>query len=73
MDFHVDNFSVRTLQLSLNDDSEYNGGRLMYATHKKLEIPKRNRGTVTIHDNKIVHGVNQLKSGIRYSLFLLQR
>ena len=57
INFHTD-VSKKTLQLSLNDDSDYEGGRLMYATRGKLHCPKRNAGTITIHDNTIVHGVS---------------
>jgi hypothetical protein len=71
--FHIDDFSLKTLQLSLSDDSEYEGGKLIYATKGKLTQPKRIKGTVTVHNNKIVHGVSLLKSGIRYGLFLLQK
>jgi hypothetical protein len=71
--FHIDEFSFKTLQLSLNDDSEYIGGKLMYASKGELHIPKRKSGTVTIHDNKIVHGVSMLESGVRYGFFMLKK
>jgi hypothetical protein len=71
MNFHLDTFSYKTLQLVLNDEQEYVGGRLVYATQGKLIIPERRKGTVTVHDNRIVHGVTQLKSGVRYGLFFL--
>ena len=32
MNFHIDVFSSKTLQLALNDDSDYVGGKLIYAT-----------------------------------------
>ena len=38
MDFHTDT-SLKTLQLALNDDSEYDGGRLVYACQGKLIVP----------------------------------
>ncbi len=72
MKFHIDEFSFKTLQLSLNDDSECIGGKLMYANKEKLHIPKRKSGAVTIHDNKIVHGVSMLESGVRYGFFMLK-
>lgn len=65
--------SIKTLQLALNNDSDYEGGRLMYATQAKLHVPARNKGTVTIHDNTIAHGVTKLESGVRYGLFLLKK
>lgn len=45
----------------------------MYVTEGKLNVPKRSKGTVTIHNNKIVHGVTVLESGTRYGLFLLKK
>jgi len=72
INFHTD-VSEKTLQLSLNDDSEYEGGKLVYATHGKLNVPKRHKGTVTVHNNTIVHGVTRLTSGVRYGFFLLKK
>ena len=59
IDFHLDT-STRTMQLVLNDDSDYVGGKFIFATEGQLHVPKRSRGTVTIHDNTIVHGVTKL-------------
>jgi predicted 2-oxoglutarate/Fe(II)-dependent dioxygenase YbiX len=72
INFHTD-FALKTLQLSLNSDEEYFGGCLVYATNGKIIQSKRNKGTVTIHNNKIVHGVTLLQKGIRYGLFMLQK
>lgn len=72
IDFHLDS-STRTLQLVLNDDKDYVGGRLVFATEGQLHVPVRSKGTVTIHDNTIVHGVTQLESGVRYGLFFLDK
>ncbi|TNV79969.1 hypothetical protein FGO68_gene2106 [Halteria grandinella] len=72
INFHTD-VSLKTLQVSLNDDTEYEGGRLIYATQDSLYIPERKLGTITIHDNRIVHGVTLFSSGIRYGLFLLKK
>lgn len=73
IEFHTDEFSTNTLQVSVNSDEEYLGGKLIYATEEKLHIPKRSIGTITIHNDKIVHGVNEFYSGIRYGLFLLKK
>ena len=70
INFHTD-VSRKTLQLTLNSDTEYEGGRLVFVTDAKLVIPERLAGTVTIHHNDIVHGVSLLKSGVRYGLFFL--
>lgn len=72
INFHLD-VSLKTMQVALNDDSEYGGGRLVYATGDKLLVPEGRRGTVTLHDNRIVHGVTLLKSGVRYGLVLLKK
>lgn len=36
-------------------------------------IPKRSAGAVTIHSNKIAHGVSLLEKGVRYGLFMIQK
>ena len=69
--FHTD-VNQKTLQVSLNDDSEYVGGRLVFLNSSGIHTPVRKAGTVTIHDNTIVHGVSLLESGTRYGLFLLK-
>ena len=68
--FHVD-LSCRTMQVALNDEHEYAGGRLVYVTHTGFECPPRPAGSATIHGHRIVHGVTELHEGVRYSLFLL--
>ena len=70
INFHTD-VSFKTLQLCLNYENEYEGGRLIYASKDSLIQASRKRGTMTVHDNKIAHGVTALRS--RYSLFLLKR
>ena len=69
--FHTDAHQ-KTLQVSLNDDSEYVGGRLVFVNNEGIHTPIRKTGTVTIHDKKIVHAVSLLESGTRYSLFMLK-
>mmetsp|Transcript_25667 Transcript_25667/g.35606 ORF Transcript_25667/g.35606 Transcript_25667/m.35606 type:complete len:451 (+) Transcript_25667:36-1388(+) len=75
INFHLD-FSRRTMQIPLNSDKDYEGGRLIYLTEDdetgKIEAPARPAGSWTIHDNTIVHGVTTMESGIRYGLFFLQ-
>lgn len=73
MKFHIDKFSKKTLQVSLNSDNEYRGGKLIYATKDGFEVPVRGEGTVTVHDDEIVHGVTKMESGVRYGLFLLEK
>ena len=62
--FHTD-CSLKTMQVALNDEDEYGGGRLTFLTSAGgPEAPHRAAGTVTIHGNDIVHGVSELTSGI---------
>ena len=58
------------LQVALNGDDEYQGGRLTYATHDGLMTPQRSAGTATLHDNTIPHGVTAISCGVRYGLYL---
>ena len=59
------------MQVAINGDDEYEGGRLAFATNGTVIIPARPAGTVTIHFNDIVHGVTVLEKGVRYGLFFL--
>ena len=73
INFHTDH-SARTMQVSINSDQEYEGGQLMYLTDGEIHIPSRSEpGTITIHENDIVHGVTELVSGVRYGLFFLKK
>jgi hypothetical protein len=66
--FHTD-YSKRTMQIALTDDSEYDGGRLVFATASGFVVPSRPRGSATIHGAGHVHGVSTLTRGVRYGLF----
>ena len=67
--FHTD-YSRRTMQVALNDENEYDGGEILFATGEGFVQPPRPRGSATIHRNCLVHGVCALRSGVRYGLFL---
>ena len=70
--FHTDS-SLRVMQVPLNDDSTYGGGRLVFvAPGGRLVAPPRPAGSATIHDNQIVHGVTTMTHGVRYGLYFLQ-
>ena len=69
--FHTDR-SLKTMQVPLNDESEYEGGRLVFATEDRLVYPPRPAGSATLHRNTIAHGVTTLISGVRYGLFLME-
>lgn len=70
INFHLDH-AVHTLQVPLNSQDQYEGGRLVYVTEGGLVWPERGAGSVTIHDNTVVHGVSRHSGGRRYGLFLL--
>ncbi len=71
--FHTDVCSARTMQIPLNDDSEYYGGRLVLVTEQGMGVPPRKPGSATIHTAGVVHGVTRLRGGTRYSFFLALR
>jgi len=48
INFHTDH-SFRTMQVSINSDSEYEGGHLMYLSRGSAHFRPRNAGTVSIH------------------------
>ena len=60
------------VQLSLNDDTEYEGGRIHFYTPRLgLVVPKKCAGDVTIHAANTLHCVSRLMSGKRYALFVV--
>ena len=67
--FHCDS-SERTMQVVLNGDDEYGGGKLTFATADGFVQPARPRGSATTHTDSLVHGVSTLTYGVRYGLFL---
>ena len=71
--FHCDGgYARETVQITLNDDSEYEGGRLVfYSPDAGLQMHKRPAGTFTKHPPRAMHGVTRLVSGKRYSLFVV--
>jgi hypothetical protein len=69
--FHKDGgYATHTVQLTLNDDSAYEGGRLCFFSGNRLAIPARPAGTLTKHEPRVLHGVTRLYAGVRYSLFV---
>ena len=67
--FHTD-CSLRTMHVALNDESEYSGGRPVFATASGFEQPPRPVGSAVIHSDRVAHGVTAMRHGVRYSLFL---
>ena len=60
------------MQLALNGDDEYSGGRIVFASNDGFYVPSRPAGTITVHDDTIVHGVTKMEAGVRYGLFFLR-
>ena len=71
IDFHCDgSYATKTVQIALNDESEYVGGRLCFVEPKPggnpvLTVVERPAGTLTCHPAKVLHGVTKLHSGVR--------
>ena len=70
--YHHCTITVPPLQIPLNEEASYSGGKVVYATRDGLVSPQRKAGSATIHDHTAVHGVSQHTSGIRYGLFFLR-
>jgi len=71
INFHTD-YAKRTMQIMLSDETDYSGCDLVFATGQGFQQPRRKAGTATIHDYTVLHGVTEMKSGVRYSLFFLR-
>jgi len=67
INFHRDHALV-TLNVSLNSDSEYKGGKLVVVTPDATTTFQRPAGHAAIMDTALVHGVTSLQAGFRYSL-----
>ena len=72
--FHCDGgYATHTIQIALNEGSEFDGGRLVFVTGNDATVtvvPKL-AGSLTSHARNVLHGVTKLHSGIRYSLFVV--
>ena len=71
--WHFDGpYATETIQLALNDDAEYEGGRLCFFTKQKgVEVLNRKAGDLTKHNTNALHAVTRLTRGTRYSLFVV--
>jgi len=70
IDFHKD-YSKRTMKIALNSPPEFEGGDLVYLSNGLIHKLDNLQGTITIHNNDIIHGVTPITKGTRYSLFIL--
>ncbi|CAM9526211.1 unnamed protein product, partial [Heterosigma akashiwo] len=72
--FHCDgDYAHSTTQIALNPESEYEGGRLCFYSKGTgaLTVLSRKPGSCSHHTAKVLHGVTNLISGTRKSLFVL--
>ena len=61
-----------TVNVALNSDAQFEGGRLMYVADGRVVCPARAAGSAIVHDSTLVHAVSTLRGGARYSLFALR-
>jgi hypothetical protein len=75
INFHCDGpYATSTVQIALNDENDYSGGRLVfYNSAKGLYIPRRLKGSMTRHRPNILHAVTPVLEGVRKSLFIVDR
>jgi len=74
--FHCDasmelDVATHTVQIALNDETEYVGGRLCFVDNNGLTVTSRPAGTLTSHPANVLHAVTKLHLGIRYGLFVV--
>lgn len=72
INFHTD-YSHKTMQVMLSEENDYTGCDLVFVTENGFEKPRRRPGNATVHENSILHGVTEMKSGVRHSLFFLRK
>ena len=65
--FHHDVSSL-TINVALNDDACFEGGRLHAIVNAKHTIIEREEGEATAHGDDVMHAVSAMRSGVRYSL-----
>jgi len=60
--------ATATVNIPLNSESCYDGGRLQFMVNNEIDQPHRNVGSAAIFDDTVLHGVTELVSGTRYGL-----
>jgi len=72
INFHCDGgYATGTVQIALNDNAEYSGGRLCFFVNDRLEVLDRPIGSVCQHPRAVLHAVTALTEGTRKSLFVV--
>lgn len=67
--FHTDSALV-TVNVALSDDAQCDGGRLLCCSDGAIRDLARTEGEATVHASTLLHGVSQLRRGVRYSLII---
>ena len=67
--FHTDS-SALTLNVALNDDSDYSGGDLLACHDGAIHRLPRREGDATVHAASLLHGVSMMRRGVRYALII---
>ena len=67
--FHRDACAV-TVNVSLGNDEDHEGGRLLVVLDEGVQVLVRGMGDVTVHPSCVLHAVSAMKSGTRYSLLI---
>jgi hypothetical protein len=67
--FHED-VSHYTINIALNADSAYTGGDLVGIIDGEKQVIHRGAGSVSLHGPNVIHRVEKMQSGSRYSLIL---
>ena len=68
--FHTD-VSARTMHIRLNRPGECDGGQLAFVNGEGA-VERCTDAQATLHDWRLVHGVTQLRRGVRFGLFLIR-
>eukprot|EP00927_Polykrikos_kofoidii_P070726 TRINITY_DN67124_c0_g1_i1.p1 TRINITY_DN67124_c0_g1~~TRINITY_DN67124_c0_g1_i1.p1 ORF type:complete len:382 (-),score=52.30 TRINITY_DN67124_c0_g1_i1:34-1179(-) len=72
INFHCDGpYATGTVQIALNNQSEYSGGRLCFFVNNQLFDLDRAAGSVCQHPRGVLHAVTALTEGTRNSLFVI--
>jgi ubiquitin len=70
--FHCDGgYATSTSQIALNPPSEYTGGQLCFFVNDHVHFLQRPVGSLVQHPPRVLHGVTNLTSGTRKSLFIV--
>lgn len=71
LDWHPDNHEIlngATITFIIQLNEEYEGGEVMYITDGTTHTTPKKTGSALIFDSNIVHSVDEVIKGIRYSL-----